>query len=107
MRRVFRTNSFTMGLTFEMGWVHLGHFDLDGGTNTDGLVDDHQGGLGRLSLSGLTINAGLVLRGREWTTRSFRTPIHPGSLCCQAVEYSRYAPFWRLASRAPRRPDSR
>jgi len=61
MRRVFGSKIFTMGLVFEAGWVHLGRFHFDGGKNTDGIVDDYRSGLGRLTLTGATVNAGLVL----------------------------------------------
>jgi len=61
MRKVFGSEIFTMGLVFEAGWVHLGRFDLDGGKNSSGLVDDYRAGLGRLTLRGVTVNAGLVL----------------------------------------------
>ena len=33
-----------------------------------------------------------------------RPSLHPGSLRCSSVKYSRYSPSSRLASRAPRRP---
>ena len=45
----------------EAGWAFLGQFDLGGGLDQSGLVDDHQGGLGTLKLSGAVINVGLVL----------------------------------------------
>lgn len=61
MRKVFGSGIFTMGLVFEAGWVQLGQFDLDGGIDTSGLVDDYRTGLGRLTLQGVTVNAGLVL----------------------------------------------
>ena len=61
MRKVFGSKIFTMGLVFEAGWVHLGQFNLEGGKNTSGLVDDYRAGLGRLTLTGVTVNAGLVL----------------------------------------------
>ena len=48
----------------------------------------------------------LKVRTRSQITCPLQAPIHPSSLCCQAVEYSRYAPFWRLASWAPRHPET-
>ncbi len=61
MRKAFGSTNFTMGLVFEAGWVHLGRFDLNGGTDTSELVDDYRAPLGRLILRGATINAGLLL----------------------------------------------
>jgi hypothetical protein len=61
MRRAFGSPNFTLGVVFEAGWVHLGQFHLDGGTDTSGLVDDYRAPLGRLLLQGATINAGLLL----------------------------------------------
>jgi opacity protein-like surface antigen len=61
MRKAFGSGDFTMGLVFEAGWVHLGRFDLSGGKDSEGLLDDHRAGLGRLTLEGVTVNAGLVL----------------------------------------------
>ncbi len=61
MRRIFGSTVFTMGVLFEAGWVHLGQFKLDGGKSGAGLVDDYRAGLGKLTLQGVTVNAGLVL----------------------------------------------
>lgn len=61
MRKVFGSGIFTLGVVFEAGWVSLGQFDLDGGKSSAGLVDDYRAGLGRLTLQGATVNAGLVL----------------------------------------------
>jgi hypothetical protein len=44
----------------------------------------------------------LVVRAREWLSRSPSRPIHPGWLRCSSVTYCKYAPSSRLALRAPR-----
>ncbi len=61
IRRAFGSTNFTMGLVFEAGWVYLGQFNLDGGLDTTELVDDYRTALGKLTLRGVTINAGLLL----------------------------------------------
>ena len=39
-------------------------------------------------------------------TATYRPPMHPASLRCSSVKYSRYSPSSRLAIRAPRRPNT-
>jgi opacity protein-like surface antigen len=61
LRRTLRTDAFTMGITFEAGYVHLGRFGFDGGVSQTGLLDEQRSGLGDLTLGGPAIRVGFLL----------------------------------------------
>jgi len=61
LRRALRTDAFTLGITFEAGYVHLGKFELAGGLSQSGLLDEQRSGLGALTLGGPAIRVGFLL----------------------------------------------
>jgi hypothetical protein len=61
LRRIIRTELFTIGLRFEAGYADLGEHDLAASRERGGLMEERQAALGALRLGGAAIDLGFFL----------------------------------------------
>lgn len=61
IRRIFRTEVFTIGLRFEAGYADFGQHEFDESRELEGVAEERQASLGTLSLGGAAMNFGFIL----------------------------------------------